>query len=410
MGSQFKNLKAIEASIRSEWDGAFPACMGCGDCRTAVRYVMGRYKVCPAREHTAGFEPFFARGKMRIIRSLLEGSLKPSESLANVIYQCMVCGSCKWVCHQSLTPQYYECGLHRYIDHVKTFEALRADLVEAGYGPMPRHKEIFEWCRKEHNPYMEKHEDRVKWLRSHTLPRKGKLIYFMGCTEPYRHPELCQAFLDIMDAADVEFAILHPDEWCCGSVAFRTGVIGVAKELAMHNIEAFRAAGAKTVVTHCAGCYRTLKIDYPEVSGGELPFRVVHASELIKDLIDEGKLKLKRKIEERITYHDPCHLGRHSGVYDPPRQLIKAIGAKLVEMKRIRENAWCCGAGGGVKAAFPDLAVEIAVDRITEAEETGAQILASVCPFCLTNLRDASKVAETAVQVTDILELIQKLI
>lgn len=396
--AELKNLRKLSDMVYS--------CSGIGDCRRAFKLSVGRYGVCPVVDHSPAFDPYYARGKVRIAKGLLEGKVVPSEGLARVIYQCTTCGSCKSICHQSAC-EYIELPTSLFLDHVKVFEAMRADLVDTGVAPMPRHKEILEWTKKEHNPYMEKHEDRVKWLpKGKTLPRKADMVFFMGCTEPYREPGLCQSFLNIMEAARQNFAILHPQEWCCGSVFLRTGVWDLAEELAKHNLEALKKSGAKQVVTHCAGCYRTLKLDYPELLG-ELPIEVVNTVEVVRDLIKDGKLKFK-KAELRVTYHDPCHLGRHAGIYDAPREVIKAIpGVELVEMRRIKEASWCCGAGGGVKSAFPDLAVEIAKDRISEAEETGAEYLLSTCPFCTRNLKDAAQAAESKLKVYDILELLQ---
>jgi heterodisulfide reductase subunit D len=150
-----------------------------------------------------------------------------------------------------------------------------------------------------------------------------------------------------------------------------------------------------------------LKVDYPDIVG-KLPFNVVHATEFIRDLIKDGKLELQEgAVEGKVTYHDPCHLGRQAGVYDAPREVLKAIpGLQLVEMKRIRENAWCCGAGGGVKSAFPDLAVSVGIDRLTEAEATKANFISSACPFCRGNLMDAAKAKRTRLQVKDVVELV----
>ncbi|MHA1580853.1 MAG: (Fe-S)-binding protein [Candidatus Freyarchaeota archaeon] len=381
------------------------ACSGIGDCRIAYRWAVDRYGVCPVLEHSPQFDPFYARGKIRIAKGLLENELEPSEELAKVLYQCTTCGNCHSACHQSIC-EYIELPISRFIDHTKLFEAMRADMVEEGLGPMPRHKELVEWTKKEHNPYMEKHEDRIKWIpEGKTIPQKADMVWFMGCTEPYREPELAQAFLKILEAANVDFAIIHPEEWCCGSIFFRTGMWNLAEELAKHNIEALKASGAKKVVIHCAGCYRTIAKDYPE-RFGELPFRVVNAVELIRDLMKEGKLK-PSEANVKVTYHDPCHLGRHMGIYDTPREILEMMpGVELVEMRRIKDAAWCCGAGGGVKSGFPDLAVEIAKDRMKEAEETEAELIVTACPFCVRNLRDASEALNSKLKVIDIVELL----
>ncbi|MGQ9722027.1 MAG: (Fe-S)-binding protein [Candidatus Jordarchaeum sp.] len=382
-------------------------CIACGDCRTAVRYTVGRYKVCPVLEHTAGFEPFFARGKMQIIRGLLEGKLQPSQELANVIYQCTTCGDCHATCHQSMDPD-ISLSIGRYLDHTKIYEALRADLVDAGYGPMPRHREILEWCEKEHNPYMELHENRVAWIPEGVeLPSRGELAFFMGCTEPYRQPELIQRIVKLLLSAGVTPAVIHPEEYCCGSVALRTGMYDLAEELALHNIKAFQDAGAKEVVVHCAGCYRTLKKDYPEIYGKELPFKVVHITEILDRLLKEERLKLREDFKgKKLTYHDPCHIGRHCDFYEPPREIIKKLlGVEFVEMNRNRTASWCCGAGGGLKSGFPDLAEKIARVRVGDAKEVGADYIVTVCPFCENNLRSLSE--KEGIPVLDIVDLFE---
>ena len=391
-------IKAIKNNIA--------ACMNCGDCRIGFRTAIERFKVCPIREiHPSGFEPFFGRGKMNLVKGLLRGDLKPSKELAEIFYQCTSCGSCREMCHKSHNP-YIEQNVFKYLDHIKVWEAVRADLVDAGYAPLPRHDEITKWMQKEHNPYMEKHEDRIKWLEGKKLPEKADVIFFMGCTEPYRIPEICQAIVKILEKAEVDFAVIHPEEYCCGSIGFRVGMRDLANELANHNHEAFKKSGAKIVMTHCAGCYRTLKEDYKDLFG-ELPYKVDHASEFILDLIKTDKLKLTKSVEKTVTYHDPCHLGRHTGLYEAPREILKRIpGLKLVEMERHHQHAWCCGAGGGVKSQYPDLANKIAIDRLEEANRTKAEILTTMCPFCGKNFKDAIEASGNSLQFQDILELV----
>lgn len=382
------------------------SCSRIGDCRQMVKPAVGRYDVCPVKDYLGGFEPYMARGKLRMADGLLKGTLGVSEGLAKAFYECTLCGSCKEACHKSGNAC-IELPISRWIDHVKLFEAIRADLVESGFGPMPRHKELYGSIKKEHNPYFEKHDERGKWMHGETkLPTKGKLVLYTGCTEPYRQPELLTSLLGILNAAEIKVAVMNPEEYCCGSVAIRTGNRALAENLAKHNVEALKNAGAKDVLVHCSGCYRTMKVDYPDIVG-KLPFNVVHATEFIRDLIKDGKLVLKEgAVDGKVTYHDPCHLGRQAGVYDPPRDVLKAIpGLQLVEMKRIRENAWCCGAGGGVKSAFPDLAVSVGVDRITEAEATKADFISSACPFCRSNLLEAAKAKKARINVKDVVEL-----
>lgn len=394
---RFRHIKKLKDMIIS--------CSGIGDCRIGFRTAVGRFGVCPAYEHSPGFEPYHARGKLRVLYGILEGTLEPSEELAKVIFQCTTCGSCHAICHQSYDENinWFICN---YIDHTQVWEAFRADLVELGFA-IPRHKELMQSIQDEHNPYFEKHADRIKWLSERKFPATANTVYYMGCTEPYRLPELAQKMVQLLDASSIDYTVIHPEEWCCGSVALRTGFLQTAQDLVEHNVQAIEKAGAKNVVIHCAGCYKTFKEDYPKVLGKELPFQVLHATELFIDLVTQNKLRFTKSIEKNVTYHDPCHLGRAAEVYDAPRELIKKIpGVELVEMKRIKQNAWCCGAGGGMKSAFPEMAVEIAKDRILEAEEVGVKTIVTACPFCENNLRDAAKqLGKSDFEVIDILEL-----
>ncbi len=395
---KFKRIKELKDMIIS--------CSGIGDCRIGFRPTVGRFGVCPSYEHSPGFEPYHARGKLRVLFGILEGTIEPSEELAQVFFHCTSCGSCHAICHQSYDENinWFVCN---YIDHTKVWEAFRADLVDLGFG-IPRHKELMQSIQDEHNPYFEKHVDRIKWIADRKFPEKAEIVYYMGCTEPYRLPDYAKKMVTILDASKIDYTIIHPDEWCCGSVALRTGHLQTAKELATHNLDAIQKTGAKNVVIHCAGCYRTFIEDYPEILETELPFKVYHATEFFLDLVNQGKLKLTKSINKKVTYHDPCHLGRAAGIYEPPRELIKKIpGIELIEMKRNRENAWCCGAGGGVKAAFPEFAIEVAQDRIKEAEELGLKTIVTACPFCITNLRDAAKsLGKSEFEIIDILDLI----
>jgi len=184
-------------------------------------------------------------------------------------------------------------------------------------------------------------------------------------------------------------------------------------KLIKHNIKDFNEKGAKTLFTACAGCYRTWKKDYPALIGEELPFEVKHITEVLIELLNKNQIPFKPEEHEKIkvTYHDPCHLGRHMDLYEIPREIISKIpGIQLVEMKRNRKNAWCCGAGGGVKSQFPDLAKDISKERIREAIESEADILTTSCPFCIGNLKDAygelGPELQEKINLMDILDLI----
>jgi heterodisulfide reductase subunit D len=217
--------------------------------------------------------------------------------------------------------------------------------------------------------------------------------------------------IKILQSAGKEIA-LSKDEWCCGSIALRIGDDQSLLEFIQHNINEFKKMGARVVFTACAGCYRTWKKDYPEILGEDLPFEIKHITEILVELLNNNQIPFKAEEGEikKVTYHDPCHLGRHMDLYEIPREVIlKVPGIELIEMKRNRKTAWCCGAGGGVKSQFPELAIEISKERIKEAIECGAEILTTSCPFCINNLMNAYDDIEPEIQkkilVIDILDL-----
>ena len=228
---------------------------------------------------------------------------------------------------------------------------------------------------------------------------------------PLRQVDTLKSMMKVLNAAGKEIAMSR-EEWCCGSIALRIGDEKTLLELVKHNIEDFKRRGTKTLFTACAGCYRTWKKDYPELVGEALPFEVKHITEILIDLLNNNQIPFRKELESvKVTYHDPCHLGRHMNLYNIPREVIKKIpGVELIEMKRNRNNAWCCGAGGGVKSQFPDLAIDISKERIIEAVETGAQLLVTSCPFCIGNLSDAWKQMDSNIQskieVVDVIDFI----
>ena len=208
------------------------------------------------------------------------------------------------------------------------------------------------------------------------------LLYFRGCTARERLNSIAESTEAILNAADIEYETLV-DEKCCGSVLLRTGF----RDDAIHEMKLnARDLEGKTIVTSCAGCYKTLKEDYKELIGCELD--VIHISQLLDQLIEDGRLKTNEN-DLKVTYHDPCHLGRHAGEFEAPRKVISSI-SDFIEMENIRNKSRCCGSGGGVKSAYGDLSNSIAKLRIREAEDTGADLLVSACPFCKLNLGENS--------------------
>lgn len=201
------------------------------------------------------------------------------------------------------------------------------------------------------------------------------MLYFRGCTAREKESNIQNATETILNNAGINYHILD-DEKCCGSVLLRTGFADKAREQIKKNTEVLKG---EKILTSCAGCYKTLKDDYEGLD-------VIHISQLLDELIKEGKLNFSKN-SLNVTYHDSCHLARHSKVFDEPRDVIKSV-SNLVEMENIRENSLCCGAGGGVKSAYPEIANEMAKSRINQAKQTGCEILVTPCPFCKLNLKN----------------------
>ena len=376
-------------------------CIACGDCREQTDYTADppKWGVCVAREHTSGFEPYFARGKMQIIRSLWQGKLELSKEMADVIYQCPTCNACAEACAYDM-------------DNSAMFEALRAELVDAGCGleaHVPMNQAMVELLNpygrdnKLKNSWTEKLDFKIKDATSET----AEILYFVGCTSALT-PDIESTAINtakVFKKLNVDFSILGEQEVCCGSVGMRTGDRNAFKSVAQKNYELFKKSGVKSIVTSCAGCYRTLKIDYADILK-DLDIKILHTVEFLNDLIKEKDVQLKN-LEFNVTYHDPCHTGRHTGLYEEPREILKKI-ANLTEMKRIKQSANCCGAGGGVKKGFPELALEIAKSRVQEAEETGAEYIVSICPFCYRNLSDAITETGSKLKMVDLMELVEQ--
>ena len=215
------------------------------------------------------------------------------------------------------------------------------------------------------------------------------MLYFRGCTAREKQTGIQDATEKLLDLAGVDYHVLE-DEKCCGSVLLRTGFIEEAEKQIEENTEVLKG---EKIITSCAGCYKTLKDDYEGLD-------VMHISHLLDNLIKENRLSLK-KADINVTYHDSCHLGRHCNVYDEPRNVIESV-ADLIEMENNREDGICCGAGGGVKSAYPELAEQMAKSRIEQAKQTGCKTLVTPCPFCKLNLENEE------IEVLDLTEFLVK--
>jgi heterodisulfide reductase subunit D len=328
----------------------------------------------------------------------MTNELEWSERVADILYACPTCGNCM-----------ENCRFEKFNDFlVDIIEAARAEAVKEGFCPEQQMALLERTTNPDFfNPYGEANSDNEDLKKKHNLPDKAEFVYYIGCTSNYRQQELRDSTIRFLKKANIDFTLI--DEHCCTSPLIRTGQIHPVKEFMNYNVKKIKEVGATKVVTSCAGCYRSLKIDF-EKQGVDIDVEIYHITELIHQLIEDDKINIKSEYNKKVTYHDPCHLGRHSGVYDIPREVYKQIpGIEFIEMERIKENAWCCGAGGGAKIGYPEWALEISKERVEEAKAMGADVLSSTCPFCRTNLTDANKEFNIGLEILDLVEILDTL-
>jgi Fe-S oxidoreductase len=367
-------------------------CGRCGDCSLADKIVASDRGVdhpCGVK-NVLGFEAYSAKGRVMILNDLIDGKIEVNEDIMDWAHACNVCKSCQETCMATADG----------IRMPDMMEALRKDLFANGF-TMQKHDEIESSIINDFNPYKETKDLRLNVFGNREFPAQAEVVYFTGCTSSYREKEIAVTTVELLTNLGVDFTVLK-DEKCCGSVLLRLGREKVFADLTEHNIASIKQIGAKTVVTACAGCYRTWKVDVVE-AGHEYDFQILHITEYLDNLISKGNTSFEIDDKIRVTYHDPCHLGRHSEVYEAPRRVIEAVdNVELVEMKTNKRYAHCCGAGGGLKGTYGELANDIAGNRIREAEETGAEVLLTACPFCYRGLKDGARHIDSNLKILDL--------
>ncbi len=365
-------------------DEAF-VCAQCNYCR-----------VCPTFNEEQ-WESASPRGRIYLIRGLIRGEVRElDDEIVEDFFKCTTCGACEVVCQTS-------------IPLVDVWERARESFAEEGR-TLPIHRRLKEAAGRTYNPYGEPREKRSDWLNA-DVDEEGEVLYFAGCTASYRMQELAKNTVEFLKKAGIGFAYAKNEEVCCGSPFFRTGQKDIAVELFKMNYEEWKRRGVKKIITTCAGCFRTIAKDYPRIArelGYEWDFDVIHVSQLVYELLSNGEVEFKERLSLRATYHDPCHLGRHMGVYEEPRKVLESLGVEIIEMENSRENSFCCGAGGGVKSQFKDLAMRVGIKRIKEAEKTGAEVIVSCCPFCKLHLNQAAEESGSKLRVVDLIELVNR--
>jgi len=327
------------------------------------------------------------------------------EEFTRNLYECSTCGQCHVVCPAN-------------IDTVNLWEKVRESIVSAQYGPLEAQKALIQSVKAYDNPWQQPRIGRTKWTKwakkenlIADLPKeikknKAKILLFVGCTASFdiNVNKIAISTITILEKLEIEYGYLGKNEKCCGSVLLRMGDTEFER-IAKENIKTFNELGIDTLITSCAGCFKTIKQDYPLV--GKLNFEVLSMSEFLCRLWKKKKLPLVLPVEKKVTYHDPCHLGRANQVYDEPREILKAIpGLEFIEMERNNQYSRCCGAGGGVKSGFPDIQNKMAQARIRDAEKTGASELVSACPFCYQGLQVGINELNSSLVMRDITELV----
>lgn len=350
---------------------------------------------CPVK-NVLGYEAYSARGRIMVLKNVLGGKLKVNKELLDWAYSCTTCASCKETC----------LAIDGGIDTPALMEALRCDLV-AGGNVVPRHEAVVSSIIENGNPYGEPAAKRLDFIKGKHAAEKADVLLFLGCTAAYREPAMAAGAVNLLERLGVPYAMLA-SEGCCGSILKRYGYAGEFAANAKRNVAAFAASGARTIVLPCAGCYRTFKKDYAGIDGaGKLQFQ--HVTEFASDYLKTHPRQFKFKQHARVSFHDPCHLGRHAGIYEAPRDLLKGIqNATFIELDASRNFSHCCGSGGGVKSSNPELARAIAANRDQEAIAKQVDILVSACPFCEKNLRDGLDGAASKLRIADITELLSE--
>lgn len=402
-------------------------CIKCKGCYWVEHtYNPGiKFNVRCASNFYNDFDAYGAMGKMRIGLGVEEGKLKWTDKLLEILYCCTLCGACDVGCKRNLD-----------LEIELSLEALRVQAVKDGAAPLPAHKKQYENIVKKNNIFGAT-ENRTKWVTSDVkVAAKADVLYFAGCSASYVNQDIAKATAKIFKATGTPFMMLK-DEKCCGNVPFSAGMFDDAKKIAQANVAAVKATGAKTLVTACAECYRMWKVDYPkllDIATSDLGFEVLHLIEFADKALADGKLKLTKPVDMRFTYHDACGVGRlcddwvpykgergwmgmiypglrrrrgRQGLYKQSRNLLNAIpGATFAELVRVRENAFCCGAGRGTKEAFPDFAKVAGNHRFEEIQSIGAETVVSACPWCKSQFSEIAKENGDNVKAMDIAELI----
>ena len=319
------------------------------------------------------------------------------------MWQCVACRACVQRCP-------------RGVELVDVMRSLRRAIVELGIGKVPDSLRITaKNIAGVGNPLGEAREKRADWAKDldvKTFTKGTELLYFPCCIQAYDPiiQKVARATVGILKKIEVDFGMLGDSVVCCGESIRKSGSESVFQNLVQTNISAFQEAGVNKILVTSPHCYHTFTEDYPEFGGN---FEVIHLSQYLAGLIKEGKLKFTKELNKKVTYHDSCCLGRYAGIYDEPRQVLESIpGLELVEMRDYRENSLCCGGCAGRLWMETKKGERFSDLRVDQAIETGADILAVACPYCMLNFEDSVLTSDKGdiIEIKDIAELVQEVI
>ncbi len=367
-------------------------CTRCGWCRASPNIV------CPVYESDLPWEYNTPRGKISIAKGILENQLTVTDELVRNVFTCTSCNNCREHCLSYHPYKTSAVSGKPVIDPVETIELFKAYIVEKG-SILPVHQDLYTHIKRVGNPFGEAVEKRNDFLIEFKK-KEADVVYFVGCMSSYKIQQIAQATVNILQKT-ADFTILE-NEVCCGSVLLRTGQRKAISELIKINLEQINDVGASSVVFSCPGCYMTFSRDYPKF-GAKLEFQPIHISEFILDHLNNFQLS---SFETKAIYHDPCHLGRACQIYEAPREVLKTVCANFIELKTSKEDAKCCGAGGGMRSAFPDIADKLAFARLKEVTNTGSRLLVSTCPFCEFQFNVTATNHRINVEVKDLTEIL----
>jgi Fe-S oxidoreductase len=417
-----------------QYKGDMDMCCRCSACKfIPLQQVTGfRFaNVCPSISKY-NFHSYSGGGRLNIGAAMLRDGFKYSDRLLHIVYNCQMCGACGVSCNYAMDMEVME-----------PIQEFRARCVEDGKTNAALDR-VIAGLRKS-GSMVPATGNRGEWAAGLNLKdatkEKVDVLFHVGCLTSYdrKMQKLAKATAKILQKAGVDFGIAGDSEQCCGGRAYQMGYKEDFLRQAKKNMALIKNAGVKTVVTACADGYQAFKVLYDK-HGMKGDLQVLHISECIDNLVKDGRLKLGKKVDVSVTYHDPCRLGRLGepwthwegqkipgdrfvfdppkvyrkgthGIYEPPRRVLKNIpGLKLTEMNRIKEYSWCCGSGGGVSESNPEFAKWTAMERIEEAASTGAEAIISACPWCEQTFTEAVQQSGSSLKVYDIVELVEQAI